>query len=98
MDEGVFEAARSVRPYLYEWFDPELADAVDAELADLLTDVVPGGDAEDRLRSVLEAHEATSVFLERVLWDAPQLRPPQVVADSTRNYRALPGDESPVPA
>lgn len=36
-----------------------------------------GGDLGDRLREVFSAHEATIVFLERVLDDAPAYRPPQ---------------------
>jgi hypothetical protein len=98
MGEGVLEAARSARPYLLELLGPGLAAVVDAELAGLLAGEASGGDVEAGLRSALEAHEATSVFLARVLWDAPRFRPPQVVSESTRTFSALPGESLPVPA
>jgi hypothetical protein len=98
MDEGVWEAARSVRPYLVELLGPAGGAEVDAELARLLARAPGGEDVEGRLRAVLEAHEATSVFLERVLEDAPQFRPPRVVSAHRRRYSGLPGPSSPVPA
>lgn len=98
MDEGVLEAARAVRPYLAEFVGPSVATDVDAELAGLLAAAAGGDDVEDRLRAVLEAREATSVFLERVLEDAPNFRPPQVVSELTRRYIDLPGEPPPVPA
>jgi hypothetical protein len=97
MDEGVWEAARAVRPYLIELLGPAAAD-VDAELARLLAGEAGGEDVEQRLRAVLEAHEATTVFLDRVLADAPQFRPPRVVSAHRRRYSGLPGPSSPVPA
>src|SRR5262245_50938005 len=63
MDEAVLEAARGVRPYLAEFIGPAAAD-VDAELAGLLADADAGGDVEGGLRELLEAHQATRVFLE----------------------------------
>jgi len=98
MDEGVLEAARAVRPYLAEFMDSAVAADVDAELARLLATAAGGEDVEGRLRAVLEADEATGVFLERVLEDAPDFRPPQVVSELTSRYSGLPGDPSPVRA
>ena len=98
MDEGVLEAARAVRPYLAEFVGPALAADVDAELARLLAGAAGGDDVEAGLRTVMQAHEATSVFLERVLEDAPSFRPPRVVSALTKRYSGLPGQSSPVPA
>ena len=75
-----------------------MAADVDAELAGLLADAAGGEDVEGRLRAVMEAHEATHVFLERVLEDAPGFRPPRVVSELTIRYSGLPGDPSPVQA
>ena len=88
------------RRYLFEWFGPELADAVDAELADLLTRRGPGGTARPGFGPSREAHEATSVSSGV---SALRGRPCSsvllnIVADSQENYHASPGDESPVPA
>ena len=71
---------------------------MDAELAQLLAGAAGGEDVDGRLRAVLEAHEATSVFLERVLADAPAFRPPRVVSAHRRRYSSLPGPPSPVSA
>jgi hypothetical protein len=98
MDEGVLEAARAVRPYLVEFVGSAIAADVDAELAGLLASAAGGDDVEGRLRAILEAHRATSVFLVRVLDDAPNFRPPRVVSDLTSRYSGLPGQPSPVPA
>jgi hypothetical protein len=76
MDDGVWEAARSVRPYLVVLLGPVLAAEVDAQLARLLNDGGEGEDLKDKLLEVFNAHEATSVFLERVLDDPPAFRPP----------------------
>ena len=78
MDECVWASARAVRPYLIELLGPAAAD-VDGELALLLAGEAGGEDVEQRLRAVLEAHKATSVFLERVLADAPAFRPPSTI-------------------
>jgi hypothetical protein len=98
MDDGVVEAARAVRPYLVEFLGTVTARELDAELADLLARAAAGEDVEAGLRSALEAREATSVFLDRVLDDAPDFRPPRVVSELTRRYSGLPGQRSPVRA
>ncbi|MCZ4587711.1 hypothetical protein O4328_29155 [Rhodococcus opacus] len=98
MDEGIWEAARSVRPYLVELVGPAVALAVDAELSELLTCTTGDEDIEHRLREVLDAREGTSVFLERVLDDLPVFRPPRVVAAETTRFGGLPGQPLPVPA
>ena len=97
MDEGVWEAARCVRPYLVELLGPVAAVAVDAELARLLNDRADGEDVGERLREVLDAHDATGVFLARVLDDAPAYRPPGLSGRS-KSYQGLAGDPQPVGA
>ena len=98
MDKGLREAARSVRPYLDEMLGAVLAAEVDATLARLFARAADGQDVEEPLRTVLEQHPATSVFMERVLDDAPQFRPPQVLSETTRGYSGLPGHPSPIAA
>jgi hypothetical protein len=77
VDKGLWEAARSVRPFLGEMLTDEQAANVDAELARLLERAGRGEDVEAPLRAVLEHQPATSVFLDMVLDDAPDFRPPQ---------------------
>ena len=98
MDRGVLEAARAIRPYLPKFVNPAIAADVDAELAGLLARAAGGEDVEGRLWAVLKANEATRVFLDRVLDDAPDFRPPQVVSELTSRYCGMPGEPSPVPA
>jgi hypothetical protein len=96
MDEGLWEAARSVRPYLNELVGADAPD-VDAALADLLNNAEHDADTEHRLRMVLEAHDDTTTFLEDVLDDVPAYRPPQVLSKLTR-YTDMVGDSQPVSA
>lgn len=98
MDKGVWEAARSVRPYLRTMLRPSVAAEVDAQLAELLTATREVDDQE--LRAVLEQWVETSEFLEQVLDDAPYFRPPQAVSATVvgRGYSGLPGAPSPVGA
>ena len=98
MDEGVREAARAVRPFLGEFLEPGAARELDAQLASLLKDAPDGQGTDEKLKAALRTHEATQVFLERVLGDAPLFRPPSVLSEVTRAYSGLPGDKSPVPA
>ena len=97
MDEAVWEAARSVRPYLNELVGPD-APNVDAALAELLTDAECDEQSEYRLRMVLESHEETRIFLERVRDDAPAYRPPQVLSELTTRYSGMAGVTGPVSA
>lgn len=98
MNEGILEAARAVRPYLAEYVGVAEATRLDDELARLLAGADGGEDVEAALRASLETREATRVFLERILGDAPSFRPPRVVAALTRSYSGLPGSSSPVSA
>jgi hypothetical protein len=99
MDEGVLEAARVIRWYLPELVGPA-AEEVDLQLAGLLAAMAGGEDVKVRVRAVLEGHVGTRVFLEAVLEDAPEYRPPQVKSGShrTAGYSPLPGDPGPIPA
>jgi hypothetical protein len=92
----MWEAARSVRPYLHTMLAPSVAAEVDAQLAELLT--ATRQLEEQDLRVVLEQHDATRAFLERVLDDAPNFRPPQAVSAAVRGYGGLPGHQAPVAA
>lgn len=93
MIEGVREAACAVRPYLTDFMNRKAAAELDAELAQLLNST---GDVAERLRAVLDAHDDTRFFLERVLDDAPRFRPPQVIPPKMRGYGGLPGQGGPV--
>jgi hypothetical protein len=90
--EGVFAAARSVRWYLPDLVGPD-ADRVDGELSGLLAE---RWDEEvgARLRGLMESTEGTSAFLEAVLDDAPDFRPPQVRSGAFKGaaYSGLAGD------
>jgi hypothetical protein len=91
-DDGVWAAARAVR-----WFLPELigADAkkIDAEIAALLAEGSGRDDVQRHLREVLERSEETSVFLEEVLGDTPEFRPPTARPRTMKDaaYKGLPG-------
>jgi hypothetical protein len=100
--DAIFEAARAIRPYLAEMLGPK-AGQVDGELARLLASCSPAGQ-DDALREQLEAllnrHEETNAFLEAVVDDAPNYRPPQVVPGNLRGVAAgsvLPGRAAPAP-
>jgi hypothetical protein len=97
VDESVWEAARSVRPYLHELVGDAASD-VDDELAELLNEANRDEQVEYRLVAVLEAHEATRIFLERVGDDAPAYRPPHVLSELTKQYSGPAGDPLPVRA
>lgn len=97
MDDALWEAARSVRPYLVELAGAAAPD-VDAALAELLSDADGDEETEYQLRDVLESREGTRIFLQRVRKDAPAYRPPQVVSDLTMRYAGPAGDPLPVRA
>jgi len=97
-DRGVLEAARAIRPYLSELTGPAAARH-DARLATLLADALAGHDVVGELRSVLEADDAMAAFLEEVLDDAPEFRPPDVQAgfgEARRNMQVPPGAIGPI--
>lgn len=98
MSEGVYEAARCIRPYL-PTLAPEDHDSVDAELAALLNDPQQA-DTETRLVALLEQRPATAMFMDAVLDDAPEYRPPQVVEEVlfAGGYSPPPGQHKPPPA
>jgi hypothetical protein len=96
MDEGVREAACAIR-----WYLPELVGPAAAELDSQLTGLLAAAAGEDvgvQMRALLDGREATHVFLEAVLEDAPNYRPPQVRSGAHRGpgYSALPGSHGPV--
>lgn len=76
-NEGVLEAARAIRPYLRELVEPAAAAAeLDRQLADELGQVSDPSATAGRLRILLERQEDTAWFLDSVLADAPDHRPP----------------------
>ena len=98
MKEGLWEAARCVRPYLSELVGraaPEVDRAIEEVLNGQHDD-----DAERRLHAIFESYEGTDAFLERVLEDAPNYRPPQVVTALAAHKGYVPGagNSSPVRA
>ena len=95
MDEGVWETARCVRPYLSELVGDE-APAMDIALADVLNDGPHDDLGERRLTALLESHEGTLLFMRRVLRDKSHL-PPQVAALQTTRYTSPSGDPVPPP-
>lgn len=97
MDEGLWEAARCIRPYLDRLIGPGRALSVDGDLARLLTIGSEGEDVEARIRAVLHANPAMKLFLEGVLEDAPTFRPP-LLPEQDKDISKLPGDQSPVRA
>ncbi|WP_166351012.1 hypothetical protein [Phytoactinopolyspora limicola] len=89
--EGVVAAARAVRWYLPELVGP-VAGQIDETLAELLAEEWDE-DVGVRLRQVMERAEGTSAFLEAVLDDTPDFRPPQVRSRTLKSdaYDGLPG-------
>jgi hypothetical protein len=97
---GVLAAARGIRPYLVELVGPADAMGVDAEIAGLLAidDDLTG--RAQQLREVLERRVETRMFLQAVLDDAPDFRPPQWQDTVLKGegYAGLAGDHGPVSA
>jgi hypothetical protein len=92
-NDGVVEAGRAIRPYLVELVGPAAGD-FDERIAHLLNSGGPSNELATALRDLLNGHEATSAFLEAVLFDAPQYRPPAVQSDyvRSRGYQGPPGE------
>ena len=100
-DEGVLEAARAIRPYLDRLVESaDAAAELDRQLADELGQVSDPSASARRLRILLEQHEDTAWFLDRVLADAPEHRPPyHQPGYLTRGGTASPaGDAMPIAA
>ena len=99
-DEGVLEAARAIRPYLTDLVDsPDAAAELDRQLADELGQVSDPPTSARRLRILLEQHEDTAWFLDKVLADAPDYRPPyHQPGYHTRGIASPPGDAMPIAA
>jgi hypothetical protein len=98
VSEGVWEAARSVRFFLPSMLGP-VAEEVDKELAEILTEARESRDGEARLREVLGGRDETKAFLRAVLADEPHYRPPQRRRDDVRSpgFGPLPGQPEPPP-
>lgn len=97
--EGVFAAARKIRPYLPDMLGREAGD-VDTEIEGLLSGDSSGEEAEGRLRELLESRIETRMFLNAVLVDGPLYRTPQEQSDKkrTRAFQSQAGDPGEVDA
>jgi hypothetical protein len=94
VDEPVVEVSRVIRPFLRELVGQAYADELDRRIASILN----GWSSENttiELRAALESHEATRYFMEEVLEDAPDFRPPQFQPLILRGYQPLPGEQQP---
>lgn len=89
-DDGVLEAARAIRPYLRDLVGPAEAGTFDRRIGDLLTG--PADRAATALRALLEGHEDTAWFLDRVLADRPLYRPPYQQTIAQRDITRPAGD------
>ena len=99
-DEGVLEAARAIRPYLDRLVESaDAAAELDRQLAGELAQVSDPPASARRLRVLLEQHEDTAWFLDKVLADAPDHRPPyHQPGYRTRGTASPPGDAMPIAA
>lgn len=100
--EGVFAAAKCIRPYLEELLGSD-APTVDEELAHLLNSGGRDESVARQLRALLEERPETSMFLDAVLDDAPDFRPPQhqpVVLKAVKadGFNPLAGNHTPTSA
>jgi hypothetical protein len=98
--EGVLEAARAIRPYLDRLVEsPDATAELDRQLAGELGQVSDPSATARRLRILLEQHEDTAWFLDKVLADAPDHRPPyHQPGYRTRGSASPLGDPTPVAA
>jgi len=99
-DEGVLEAARAIRPYLTGLVEsPDAAAELDRQLADELGQVSDPSASAQRVRILLERHADTAWFLDKVLADAPDYRPPSHQPGSrTRGIAPPAGHAMPIAA
>jgi plasmid stabilization system protein ParE len=75
-EEGVWEAARTIRPHLHDLIGPTRAAELDRALADQLNAIGDHPAATATLRALLTGDEDTAWFLAEVVADAPRFRPP----------------------
>jgi hypothetical protein len=93
IDDGVWEAARAIRPYLADLVGPPAAGGLDRRLADELTTPGERSERTRRLRAILDEHPHTRRFLLDVLADPPHYRPPY---EQPRSHRRPAGDAGPL--
>lgn len=98
--EGVLEAARAIRPYLDRLVEsPDAAAELDRQLAGELGQVSGPSASARRLRILLDQYEDTAWFLDKVLADAPDHRPPYYQPGyRTRGIASPLGDPTPIAA
>jgi hypothetical protein len=94
-DDGLFAAARAVRPFLADLV-PQEAAIVDRELASTLLSNDPDDVRLDRIQSVFASHDSLIDWIGQFL--AADSTPPEVIEIVTRgDYRGLAGDPGPLP-
>jgi len=96
-DDGVWAAARSIRPFLTDLAGQD-AGLLDRQIADQLNSAASRAETVVALRALLEANEDTHWFLFEVLRDRPHHRPPYQ-QPRHRPRRGIPcpaGDPGPV--
>jgi hypothetical protein len=89
MDEKLIEGARAIRPYLTELLG-DRAEAVDAQLAELLNKSAAGGKTDNLILDVLVQDDKTRKWLDEFL--------DRGTPAAERSYSPLPGQPTPVMA
>ena len=97
-NQGLLEAARSIRHYLPDLVGPAAADQLDRQVAELLATAGRGENTTAALRSLLNSNSVTKAFVAKVLADAPHYRPHDLQPDYLRTHgmQPLPGAVGPV--
>lgn len=91
-ETGVWETARAIRPYLKNLLGPKDGPAMDHQLAKILT---KPDERSSALRDLLKAYSPTSRFLDEVVADGPNYRPPYLQPDFFGSVRGSAGRPDP---
>jgi hypothetical protein len=68
--EEIFEAARSIRPYLAQLLNPEAAQTMDEQLSELLAQIQPEPTTvSQRILKLLSSQETTREWIKKFLQD-----------------------------
>ncbi len=89
--EDILDAARSIRPYLGELLDPQIAEQLDQNLADLLAQANTNPSIAPLIMKQLRANPATREWAAKFLED-------KALPEKERTFNALPGQGSMVNA
>jgi hypothetical protein len=102
MDDDLFDAARTIRPYLAELVGAEAA-SYDEQIARLLAAAQAGADVDEELSAVLQRSAAIHAWIAKTLEDElhrpPDLQPTRELGDEGLfGYQGLSGTASPTAA